>query len=298
MKNLFKITVLVSFFVIFSAFDSEIPQKQEKVLVGETINLEKAISDKLISVNFVSNGQYAGKSIIAEMRNLTATAIKICVPAGTYFQAPSDKEQDLLIPQDEYFALFSNQKKSITLNGFCTNLANKSPKEGGKFKLAADKTPKEMAKLLTFLKGKKYEDHTLQDAIWSITNQSSVSSVYGEDAPGIESLRKHLFEITKQKETWYTSPQTIEVLEDGTINRETASIKGDLIYTTKKGAKVHSEVVNPEGVVKIKTNQRTMEISGELSYNFKVEVQGWKKGTYKVNVIEDNKVIKTYDFVV
>lgn len=298
MKNLFKITVLVSFFVILSAFDSQIQQKQQKLVVGEAINLEKAISDKIISVKFVSNGSYAGKSVVSEVKNLTSTAVKICVPAGTYFQAPSDKEQDLLIPQDEFFALTPNHSKSITLNGFCSNLNNKAPSSGGKFKLSANKTPKEMQKLIAFLKGKKYENHTLQDAVWSITNQSSVSNIYGEDLKAIDDLRKELFAITKQQVTWYTSPQSIEVLEDGTINRETATIKGDLIYTTKKGAKVHSEVVNPDGEVKIKTNQRTMEISGELSYNFKVEVKGWKKGTYKVNVIEDNKIIKSYDFMV
>jgi hypothetical protein len=298
MRNLFKTTVIFSIFVIITSFDTENNENKKTFFSGEIINLEKAISEKMISVNFVSNGKFSGKSILSEIKNLKATPIKICIPAGTYFQAPSDKEQDLIIPQDEFVSLSANQVKPMILNGYCTNSSNKAPEKSGKFKLATNKTPKEMQKLLVFLKGKKYENHTLQDAIWAITNKSSVSNIYGNDKASVTALRNELFTLTGQKQTWYTSPQEVIVNEDRTINRETASISGELEYQTKKGAVVRTEVFSPEGDSKIKTDDRTIEISGAMTFNFEVKVKGWKKGTYKVKIIENNKVLKSYDFVV
>eukprot|EP01041_Mallomonas_annulata_P026357 gene26357-47646_t len=216
------------------------------------------------------------------MKNLQAKSFKISVPAGTYFQAPVSSEQDLIVPQEEIFVLKPNEAKSALLNGYCYNLSNHAPKEDGKFTLIPSKAPKEMPRLLAFLKGKKYENHTLQDAIWALTNKSSITNIYGADEKSVEALRKELFAITGQKEDWYQSPQQTTINEDRSINRETASISGDLEYEAKKGSKVHTEVFSPEGEVKIKTDDKELGMSGTLSFHFEVEVQGWKKGKYQV----------------
>lgn len=291
MKKIALIPLFISLVLFILAF-----KNQASRVETETISLEKAIKDKLISVTFQSNGNYSGKSVFCKIKNLNGKIVKISVPAGTYFKAPSESEQDLIIPQDEIIALNANESKNVLLNGFCCNLSNSAPKKEGKFTLVPSKAPKEMSKLLTFLKGKKFENHTLQDAIWTITNKSSVTDVYGGDEKAVEALRKELFALTGQKESWYQSPQQITVNEDRTINRETASIKGELVYESKKGAKVHTEVHSPEGVLKIQTDDRTLEMSGTMSFYFEVEVKGWKKGKYLVKVIEDSKVIKSYDF--
>jgi hypothetical protein len=291
MKNTIKISLLsLVGFLAFGFMTSKSAVEQ--------ITIETAIKNKIVSVSFISNGKYSGRSIFCTLKNLSGKAYKIVVPAGSYFQAPNEDEQDLIVPQEEIIALSPNENKSALLNGFCTNLNNRAPKEQGTFKLVTSKTSKKMPKLLTFLKGKKFENHTLQDAIWALTNDSSVSGVAGDDETAVEALRKELYLITTQKVTWYNAPQITTMNEDRTINRETAKISGALEYETKKGAKVHIEVINPDGEVKIKTSDRAMEISGTLSFNFAVEVKGWKKGKYVVRVVEDNKLIKSYDFIV
>ncbi len=292
MKKVSLISALMcSLFLVF-AFNKNTSSFQQV----ETISLDKAIKDKIITASFTSNGSYSGKSIFCQVSNLTGKSYKISIPAGSFFQAPSSDEQDLIVPQEEFLALNANAQKSTLLNGFCTNLSNHAPKKEGKFKLITTKAPKEMPKLLAFLKGKKYENHTLQDAIWALTNKSSVTNINGEDEKSIAALRKELFTITGQKEDWYQSPQETTMNEDRSINRETASISGELSYQTKKGAKIHTEVLSPDGEIKIKTEDRDSKMSGELSFYFKVEVKGWKKGKYTVKVIEDSKVIKAYDF--
>lgn len=292
MKNLKKISALLGIVFLVFAFN----QKKNQILDVETITLEKAMQDKLISITFQSNGTYSGKSLFCKVKNLKAKSFKISVPAGSYFKAPDTSEQDLIIPQEQIFVLNASESKNVLLNGFCCNLSNRAPKKDGNFTLIPSMAPKEMPKLLTFLKGKKYEDRTLQDAIWAITNKSSVTNISGVDEKSIAALRKELFAITGQKEEWYQSPQQTTMNEDRSINRETASIKGDLEYEAKKGSKVHTEVHSPEGEVKMKTDDNVLGMSGTLSFHFEVAVQGWKKGKYHVKIIENSKVIKSYDF--
>lgn len=291
-KILSKIIVLTCLLFLVFAFN----QKNNQILDIETITLEKAIQDKLINIAIQSNGTYSGKSLFCKVKNLKAKSFKIVVLAGSYFKAPDASEQDLIVPQEQIFALNASEAKNVVFNGFCCNLSNRAPKKDGIFTLIPSKAPKEMPKLFAFLKGKKYEDHTLQDAIWAITNKSSVTNVYGDDEKAITALRKELFAITGQKEDWYQSPQQTTVNEDRSINRETASIMGDLEYEAKKGSKVHTEVHSPEGELKMKTDDNVLSMSGTLSFHFEVEVQGWKKGKYQVKIIENSKVIKAYDF--
>lgn len=292
MKTLSKISVLACLLFLVFAFN----KKASSLFDVETISLEQAIKDKLISITFQSNGSYSGKSLLCKVKNLKAKSFKISVPAGSYFKAPSEDEQNLIVPQEQIFVMNANESKNVLVNGFCCNLSNRAPKKDGNFTLIPSKAPKEMPKLLVFLKGKKYEDHTLQDAIWAITNKSSVTNIRGDDEKSITALRKELFAITGQKEDWYQSPQQTTVNEDRSINRETASIMGDLEYEAKKGAKVHTEVHSPEGEVKMKTDDNVLGMSGTLSFHFEVAVKGWKKGKYQVKIIENTKVIKSYDF--
>lgn len=289
------ILMMAAILGIFSHFSW---QKAPAFQQVETIELSDAIKRKIIEASFVSNGSYSGNSLLCKAKNLQAKAYKIRITEGTYFQAPTDTEQNLLIPQSDYFLLQANQAKSVTLNGFCTNASKHAPKEGGVFKLASYTANASMPKLVTFLKGKKYDNSTLQDAIWAVSDKHQVSNVVGEDKTSISELRKFLFTLTGQKETWYESPQIRTIEPDRTINHETARISGDLTYKTTKGAKLYTEVVSPEGEVKIKTDTRTMTNSGDLTYNFKVEVKGWKKGKYVIRVMENEKLIKSFDFIV
>jgi len=283
---------------LFGIFSHISLQKKPAFQQIETLDLGDAIKKKLIDVSFVSNGSYSGNSLVCKAKNLQAKAYKIRIPEGTFFQAPSDDEQSLLVPQSDYFLLQANQAKSVTLNGFCTNASKKAPTENGSFKLSAYTANTKMPTLLAHLKGKKYDNSTLQDAIWAITNGHQVSNVVGEDKTTITDLRKFLFTLTGQKETWYESPQIRSIEPDRSINFETARITGDLSYRTTQDAKVYSEVFSPEGEVTFKTNTRTIEMTGELTYNFKVEVKGWKKGKYQVRVMENNKLIKAFEFIV
>lgn len=292
MKAKFKPLTLA--LIVFLSLSSLI--KKHFYLENEVVTLELAVKEKSILFSIKATGSYSGKSLQSEIKNLKHKPIKLVFPAGTLFNAPSEDEQDLILPQEQFVFLKPNEKKQILLDGFCTNLNNHAPKQEGKFALVPKLENKQMNRLLTYINRKKFEPHTLQDAIWSITNNNSVTNIYGTNEQEVASLRKELFAITGQKEEWYQSPQNTQLNEDRTINRETASIKGGLVYQAHKGSKVHTEVLSPEGEVRIKSKDILHSYNGELTFHFEVQVTGWKKGKYKVNIVENSKVIQSYDF--
>jgi hypothetical protein len=263
----------------------------------ETFDLESAISAKLISVAFISTGSYSGESLIMKVKNLNSKKLIIRINAGTYFIAPSDYEQNLLIPQEDFIVLDSKQSTEKILNGYCTNMSNAAPNEDGIFVLEKVYI-KGLDDFLGLIKGKNFESYTLQSAIWALTDQEPVSNVDGENSDEIDVLRKELFKITGQEETWYKSRQAYVINEFRQINTETLRITGKLNFTTVKGALIHEEIYDSEGNLLFKLSESVAKLGGEVAYEFNLKVQGWKKGNYEIRLMEGPKLVKTFEFVV
>lgn len=263
----------------------------------ETIDLEKAIELNLIKVEFVSNGSYSGSSLKMNVNNLNSKRLVIRVKEGTYFAAPNDEEQNLLVPQEELIVLEPKSSKEHVLNGFCTNMSLSAPESGGLFKLSKPQI-KGLAEFLVLVKGKKLENYTLQSAIWALTDNEEVSNVDGENQADVDLIRKELFKIAGQKETWYKSRQEYAIADDRSINTETLAINGKLSFQTVKGAIIHEEIYSSEGKLLFKLPETTTKLGGIVEYEFNLKVKGWKKGDYEVRLMDNNKLVKTFDFKV
>ena len=263
----------------------------------ETIDLESAISNKSISVEFISTGSYSGESLIMKVRNLNSKKLIIRINAGTYFIAPKSDEQNLIIPQEDMLVLEPKASKEKVLNGYCTNMSNAAPNSDEVFTLSKINV-KGMSEFLNLIKGKNLENYTLQSAIWSLTDHESVSNIDGENSADVDFLRKELFKITGQEETWYKSRQAYAINEDRQINKETLKIDGKLNFITVKGAIIHEEIYDSEGNLLFKLSESTAKLGGEVGYEFNLKVQGWKKGNYEIRLMEGMKLVKTFEFVV
>lgn len=280
----------ISFGFIFHRFEN-------KLAPEEAIKLEQAIQQKIIQTSFLGNGSYSGKSVKSEIQNLGSKARRILIPAGTLFDSPESDEQDLIITQDVFVDLAPNQKKSLVLDGYCTNSTRRVPIDNRVFKVSKLTKPG-MNELLGMVKGKNISDFSIQDAIWSITDNALVSNIDGSDKTLVKSVKDFLYKHTKQPETWYTSPQVRVIQPDRSINHETIAIRGDLEFSGKQGAKVYEEICKENGEVLYTMNEYTVQKNGNVSYSFNLKVKGWKKGKYHVNVKSGDEVWKKFEFTV
>ncbi len=114
----------------------------------------------------------------------------------------------------------------------------------------------------------------------------------------IDLIRKELFKITGQEETWYKSRQAYAINEFRQINTETLRINGKLNFTTVKGALIHEEIYDSEGNLLFKLLESIAKLGGEVGYEFNLKVQVWKKGNYEIRLMEGTKLLKMFEFVV
>ena len=263
----------------------------------EIIDLKTAIANKIITVEFISTGAYSGESLMMKVKNLNAKKLNIRISAGTYFDAPNDDEQNLIIPQEDLLVIEPKATKEKLLNGFCTNMKNAAPNSGEQFILGTINI-KGMPDFLGIINGKKLENYTLQSAIWALTDQEPVSNIDGGNTAEVDVLRKELFKITGQKETWYKSRQAYVVNEDRQINTETLTINGKLNFQTIKGAAIHEEIYDSEGKMLFKLSETIAKLGGDVGYEFNLKVKGWKKGNYEIRLMDGTKLVKKFDFIV
>lgn len=260
-----------------------------------TISLSDAISKKVITGEFKGTGNYSGFAMNVSLNNLQQKKISLLIPAGTMFKPSDDGAQNILVPEDKILVLKPGEKINSVLTGFCCEASDKAPSKDMKFSLSSNKDPK-MLKLYAAVKGKSYSNDVLQDAIWCVSDNHSVSDIYAPNMNAIKPLRDELCKITGQKDTWYSTPKMHSVDASGNISHTTTSVNGLVKFKAVKASKIHNEIHDANGNLVIKNPNEFTVRPGNVEYDFEIKVQNWEKGTYFVKVYEDDKVVHQQEF--
>lgn len=265
---------------------------------SEKTTLAEAIAQKWISVNAKSTGTYGAGSVTLEITNLQNSPLSVLIEPGTVFDVAPNDFQDMLVLEDHVVSLPAKQHRTTTLDAYCTNIRGKVPENQLPMTVHKWADQIKVNQLLPFIREKKFPAKVLQDVVWSITNNEPVNRI-SSTHPATSELKKKLFALTGQKETWYDAAQNDQVMPDRTINRETVSISGNLSFPGKKGNHITEELCNEHGTVLFTTNEFDVKHdTEEISYRFQIQVKGWKKGNYSVVIRTGTTVIKKYPFVV
>ena len=262
---------------------------------NNTITLEDAVKQKLISADIKGNGGYSGNCLKLAIKNLGNKSISISIPAGTMFKPSDDGAQNILVPKDQIFVLAGSENKNSLVRGFCCEATDHAPSKDMSFAISKNTNPK-MVQLINFVKTKSYADNILQDAIWCVSNNHEITDIYAPNMEVIKPLRDELCKITGQKDEWYSTPKEHKVDEDGNISHETIQVSGQIKFKALANGKVHNEIYDSENKVLVKNPNSFEVIPGNIEYGFDIKVKGWKKGTYYVKVFENEKVIHSQEF--
>jgi hypothetical protein len=294
MKTKLKLKFLIGMILAFLLISSSFSEKSEI----QIIDLADAIEKKIIKANFLSNGNYQGESIAATLTNISNIRFKLKIPAGSYFNAQTAEEQSLTTLEDFFVQLLPNATTSKVFDGFCTNASNSCPIKGHTFSYDKAKKVKKIDELTQFLKGKKIENNALQDAVWTLTNNHSLSHISSMNNDEAYNLRVFLAKLTGKKNEWYDKPQTRTVDQFGNINLNSVKVEGKIDVHVPSSGYIHQEVQDASGKIMMNGTKPAYVSMGKLSYQFKVEVKGWQKGKYFVKLMNGTKVLLSNEFEV
>ena len=285
-KKSLSIVGLIAVALIIQAFTFSSPAKD--------VELSTAIKSKKIDATIQSIGRHEGKSISIKLKNNTSSNLRVKIPAGTLFHPEDDGEQTLIHLEENFIALKPKGEYKGFLAGFCTESKDRCPTDGSGMSIAANANPK-FTKLSDYLKGKKISKSVYQDAVWAISDGKSVANIDAINPATVE-LKKFVANLTGQKNTWYSSPQSRHVDESGNIVQETVIIKGKLEFDCKKNAKVRQDIYKENGESVFVSEKYMTAVVPHITYKFTLRVRGWEKGKYYIRIHDGTDEIKRYYF--
>ena len=151
------------------------------------ISLKDAVKKHQISIVVKGNGGYNGECLAVSVKNQTNYPLKIQVDAGTIFASADEDVQDLMVTQEELFALKPRGSALVNLFTMCIQHSNMGPSKGDLFTFSSMATG-DLLKLVKLIDEKDYQNSTAQSAVWAITDGASIADVYGSDTAMVRKL--------------------------------------------------------------------------------------------------------------
>lgn len=261
----------------------------------EKINLQDAIQEGRVKAEFSSTGYHSGDAINIKITWLKGRKQNLLVEAGSLFKSENEEEQDIFILDNQ--EIFANNQQSI-IKGYCCQSQNSSPQEGSSFALGKSNN-KELLALASFCNGKPIDDHSLQAAVWTLSNNKPISDIYNTENVQVKALRKKVAQIANIKDDWYNTKSDYELAEDRSIVRSPVEVTGNLIYEAPRSGKIAYTVHDKNGV-EIRNIGDGLPIprAGSYTIKFSLKVEGWESGEYQVKLTLRGETIHTQTFEV
>ena len=262
----------------------------------ESTTLLEAIKMNKVDSELSSNGSYNGYTVNIQLTNNSNKTLNIRIPAGTKYHPEDEGEQTLIQMEDQFIALKPHGNYKGQIAAFCTEANDRCPTENTGMKMTLNKDPK-FDKLFAFVRDKKVNKTTYQDAVWAISDNHSVANIEANDASSV-ALRKYVAEITGQKNTWYTTPQQVTIDEAGNFRRESVTIQGTLVFDCSKGDKIYQDIHKENGDVYMSSDQSFTSPVAHMNMDFKLRVKGWEKGNYYIYLHDGSNQLARFDFTI
>lgn len=261
-----------------------------------TLTLEEAIAQKKVTCKLTSTGNYSGESVAVSVTNLTGAQLKITIPPGTVFKPSEDGDQDLIVVQQQAIALNPKATGKQVLDGFCMEAHDSAPTENNGMKLTRTTNPK-LQELAAFMDNKGYDSHTIQDAVWAVSNDYDIAAVDNGDEKG-KALRTFLSKLTNRPDPWYATEQEHTVTPERIIESNPVSVNGMIQFESDGKIKIHEIVQKVGGEVMDTSEEIEFPQKGKWNYEFTLTVKGWEKGEYVVQVMNGTKLVKAFPFTI
>lgn len=215
------------------------------VSAARRMTLAEAIAGKTISCRVFSLTKMpdslsiqGGHALSISITSMSTVPLELIAESGQRFQSLDSSYQNLMILDTRVISMNPKENKSIVLNGFCINRHRGSPSGNGYRigKLANGI----LLKVANFLGKNRIYRETAQQAVWAITDNSSIENVQGNTHYQTRMVRSFLYETTGRPRP----PRELEPLSYPNIK-----LNGNIHWTMPANQKVSLVVLAPDGKI-------------------------------------------------
>lgn len=215
------------------------------VFATSELSIEDALKKGLIQLVIKGKGGYTGDVITMKIKNTCNKSLSINLEAGRRLDSKNNNEQDILVTHAQEIFVSAKQQKDVNVFGMCCQAHNSSPKFNSIYTIGklADSS---LIKLAVFIdKNKYYTNSTAQEAVWTISDNNSLASIYGGDKETVTSLRNYVSKITGRKIPTYDI--TYRQDNENDVMGKASKIEGVFDYSLPASSHVTIAIYDSEG---------------------------------------------------
>jgi len=261
----------------------------------QKVYLQKALDHKLVKADVKSLGGHQGFCINMKLKNLSKDSLIIIVEAGRRLNSLDDKNQDILITQQEIIAMKGSQERSFEIKGYCCQSSNYSPAVGAKYDVnkMADSS---LVSVARYLNASKLEANVEQQAIWAISDNASTANIASQKDTSLLPLKQLVAGLKGEKLPWYSMITKTVVFAGGSMQTYPLYLRGKINYSNDKEDYVSLYVFNEKGLPVCEIKSQWLLPCANKNYDLNIPVKGLAKGKYTIELKTPEKQLAKQEF--
>lgn len=263
--------------------------------------LSEAVQKKLVSIKMngaVSDtsfhGEYSshyGPCMAMEVLSTSSENLNLNLEYG-YRLVPADSNlQTMIVTQTLIVKLQPKQKKNYRIYAMCTEAHDGGPSPEAKFFLR-NRATGNLLGLTELLNRKKYQGDAAQNAVWCLTNDYELHSIFSTDTTMMYDLRRF---VAKAKgidlKKMYEEAPVSEPYSAPVRTFTTRTVySGSLSYSCSKTAKVMIALFDEDNhMKKVYVNNETQR-EGEYTYNYQIGSDEMNNKKHYLRMFRDGRM--------
>lgn len=261
----------------------------------QKMSLQKALDLKLVKAEARSLGGYQGFCVKMNLKNLTSDSLIVIVEAGRRLNSLDDKNQDILITQQEIIAMMKLQERTFNVKGYCCQANNHSPFAGAKYDVnkLADSN---LVSLARYLNTSKFESDVEQQAIWAVSDKKSSANIASVNDSLLLPLKQLVANLKGEKLPWYSLITKTVLYAGGDMKTYPLYLRGKLNYSNDKEDYVSLYVFDESGLPVCEIKSQWLLPCVNKDYELNIPVKGLAKGKYSIELKTPEKQLAKQEF--
>jgi len=233
----------------------------------DNITLEDALRKRLIQLEIKSKGGHLGDVIEMKIKNVCTKALHLILETGRRLDSKNNNEQDILVTKPMEMEVVPNQVCNANVFGMCCQAHNMGPSSSSIYYIGTMPDDTNLIRIAEFInKYKYYTSAAAQEAVWTISDNSSIGSIATGTKSEINNLQHFVSKLTRRKIPPYQVSYVRE--NDREIQGTANKIEGVFEYS-----------LNETGHVTIAIYDDSGELIQPLFYNI-----SHVKGEYRIYI--------------
>lgn len=264
------------------------------------LTLAEAINKKLVSVNMrgaepdsTFKGEYSshyGPCLALEVVSLSPDDLNLALDYGYKLEPADTSFQTMMVTQSLFVNLAPKQKKNYRIYAMCTEASQAGPNPKMAFKLG-HRTYGHLLEMAELLHRKKYQGNAAQDAVWCLTDNHDISSIYSMDTAMMFDLRR---QVAKAKGMLMSKVYEIEKSENSGRSaptfRTTTTYSGSFTYNVSRSCKILIALFDEQDKMKKVYVNNENQREGKYTYNYQISSDDTQNQKHYLRVFRDGKM--------